>query len=106
MIYHLNMNIKIRQYIYLNELMSSIISKDSIQRLLKDVRQIIKHPLTDNNIFYDSNTNLPVIIIQENQLSFESAPTNITGTAINLKNIGWEPLISIENILDEIYFKE
>ena len=41
--------------------------------------------LKDNNIFYDSNTNLPVIIIQENQLSFESAPTNITGTAINLK---------------------
>ena len=30
----------------------SIISKDSINRLLKDVRQIMKHPLTDNNIFY------------------------------------------------------
>jgi GDP-mannose 4,6-dehydratase len=61
--------------------------------------------IKDNNIFYDSNTNLPVIIIQENQLSFESAPTNISGTATNLKNIGWEPLISIKNILDEIYFK-
>jgi GDP-mannose 4,6-dehydratase len=62
--------------------------------------------IKDNNIFYDSNTNLPVIVIQENQLSFESAPTNITGTANNLKNIGWEPLISIKNILDEIYFKQ
>ena len=62
--------------------------------------------IKDNNIFYDSNTNLPVIVIQENQLSFESAPTNITGTATNLKNIGWEPLISIKNILDEIYFKQ
>lgn len=62
--------------------------------------------IKDNNIFYDSNTNLPVIIIQENQLSFESAPTNISGTATNLKNIGWEPLISIKNILDEIYFKQ
>ena len=30
----------------------SIISKDNINRLLKDVRQILKHPLTDNNIFY------------------------------------------------------
>jgi ubiquitin-protein ligase len=30
----------------------SIISKDTISRLLKDVRQILKHPLTDNNIFY------------------------------------------------------
>jgi GDP-D-mannose dehydratase len=61
--------------------------------------------IKDNNIFYDSNTNLPVISIQENQLSFESALTNISGTATNLKNIGWEPLISIENILDEIYLK-
>uniref|UniRef100_A0A6C0I1X5 GDP-mannose 4,6-dehydratase n=1 Tax=viral metagenome TaxID=1070528 RepID=A0A6C0I1X5_9ZZZZ len=61
--------------------------------------------IKDNNIFYDTNTNLPVIIIQENQLSFESTPTNISGTSTNLKNIGWEPLIPIENILDEIYFK-
>lgn len=30
----------------------STISKDTISRLLKDVRQILKHPLTDNNIFY------------------------------------------------------
>lgn len=28
------------------------ITKDSINRLLKDVRQIMKHPLTDNNIYY------------------------------------------------------
>jgi len=35
-----------------------IIKKETIQRLLKDVKQIIKHPLTDNGIFYshdDSN---------------------------------------------------
>jgi ubiquitin-protein ligase len=32
--------------------MSQTISKDAITRLLKDVRQIIKHPLTDNNIYY------------------------------------------------------
>jgi len=28
------------------------ISKEAINRLLKDVRQIMKHPLTDNNIYY------------------------------------------------------
>ena len=28
------------------------ISKETISRLLKDVRQLIKHPLTDNNIYY------------------------------------------------------
>jgi len=32
--------------------MSIVISKDTIQRLLKDVKQIIKNPLTDNGIYY------------------------------------------------------
>ena len=31
---------------------SSIISKDSIQRLLRDVKHILQHPLTDNGIYY------------------------------------------------------
>jgi ubiquitin-conjugating enzyme E2 Z len=31
---------------------NTIISKDSIQRLLKDVKDIIKHPLTSNGIYY------------------------------------------------------
>jgi ubiquitin-conjugating enzyme E2 Z len=32
--------------------MSSIISKDTINRLIKDVKDIIKHPLIDNGIYY------------------------------------------------------
>lgn len=32
--------------------MSKIISKDSISRLLKDVKQIMKNPLTENGIYY------------------------------------------------------
>lgn len=32
--------------------MSTIISKDSIQRLLKDVKMIMKNPLTDQGIYY------------------------------------------------------
>jgi hypothetical protein len=32
--------------------MSTIISKETIQRLLKDVKQIIKNPLTDQGIYY------------------------------------------------------
>lgn len=31
---------------------SATISKETVHRLLKDVRQIIKHPLTDNGIYY------------------------------------------------------
>lgn len=32
--------------------MSSIISKDTINRLIKDVKDIIKHPLIENGIYY------------------------------------------------------
>ena len=62
--------------------------------------------IKDDNILYDSNTKLPIIIIEDHQISFEQEPTNISGTANNLKNIGWKPLVSIENILDEIYLKK
>lgn len=31
---------------------TKIITKETLQRLLKDVKQIIKHPLTDNGIYY------------------------------------------------------
>jgi ubiquitin-protein ligase len=31
---------------------TKIITKETMQRLLKDVKQIIKHPLTDNGIYY------------------------------------------------------
>jgi ubiquitin-protein ligase len=31
---------------------NKIIKKETIQRLLKDVKQIMKHPLTDNGIYY------------------------------------------------------
>ena len=29
-----------------------VISGDTVKRLLKDVRQVLKHPLTDNGIYY------------------------------------------------------
>jgi ubiquitin-protein ligase len=35
--------------------MTTFISKDTINRLLKDVKQIIKNPLTDNGIYYIHN---------------------------------------------------
>lgn len=31
---------------------AKVINKETMQRLLKDVRQIMKHPLTDNGIYY------------------------------------------------------
>jgi ubiquitin-protein ligase len=35
-----------------NNINTNVISKDSIHRLLKDVKDIIKHPLHDNGIYY------------------------------------------------------
>ena len=35
-----------------NSTSSKTIKKETVQRLLKDVRQIIKHPLTGNGIYY------------------------------------------------------
>lgn len=35
--------------------MTTFISKDTVNRLLKDVKQIIKNPLTDNGIYYIHN---------------------------------------------------
>jgi ubiquitin-protein ligase len=36
---------------------SKIIKKETIQRLLKDVKQVYKHPLTDNGIYYSHDEN-------------------------------------------------
>jgi len=35
-----------------SKVISKVITKETIQRLLKDVKQIIRHPLTDNGIYY------------------------------------------------------
>ena len=32
--------------------LTQVIQKETVQRLLKDIKQIIKHPLTDNGIYY------------------------------------------------------
>ena len=50
---------------------SKTISKDAINRLLKDVRQILKHPLTDNNIYYVGDRVGQIIILPYPQIEFE-----------------------------------
>ena len=36
----------------MNSSTTKVITKETVQRLLKDVKQIIKHPLTENGIYY------------------------------------------------------
>ena len=37
--------------------MTTIVSKDTIQKLLKDIKDIYKTPLTDNGIYYAHDDN-------------------------------------------------
>lgn len=55
-----------------------------------------------DNILREKNTGLEVVIIQDKQLGFDSAPTNIRGEATKLSALGWTPLISVADILGEL----
>jgi GDP-mannose 4,6-dehydratase len=51
------------------------------------------------NIYYEKNTSLPVIIIENNDKSIDNKAINIKGYPENLKKIGWSPKFSIDEIL-------
>jgi GDP-mannose 4,6-dehydratase len=55
-----------------------------------------------DNLLFDKVSGLEVVIIQDKQLVFDSTPTNIRGEATKLKELGWSPFNSIENILDDL----
>ena len=42
------------------------------------------------------------VVIKEKQLGFDATPINIRGDPKKLKGLGWEPLVSIDNILGEL----
>ena len=54
------------------------------------------------NILYETMTGLEVVVIQEKQLGFDATPINIRGNPKKLNALGWEPLVSMENILREL----
>jgi GDP-mannose 4,6-dehydratase len=51
---------------------------------------------------FEKKTGLQVLKIEDKQLCFDSAPTNIRGKAIKLKELTWIPFVSIENMLEEL----
>jgi GDP-mannose 4,6-dehydratase len=55
-----------------------------------------------DDTFYDKTLNIPILYVSNNKFGFDSNITKITGDANMLKNIGWIPKMSIDNILDEI----
>jgi GDP-mannose 4,6-dehydratase len=48
------------------------------------------------------NSGLPVLIIEDKQLGFDSTPTNIRGEAKKLKELGWKPVVTIDNVLEQL----
>jgi len=52
--------------------------------------------------FFDKNTGLQILEIEDIKLGFDTEPTNIRGEAKKLKNLGWRPSVSIDNILKEL----
>ena len=56
----------------------------------------------NDNALFDKMSGLEVLKIKDNQLGFDSTPTNIRGEAIKLKNLGWSPQKSSEIILHEL----
>ena len=54
------------------------------------------------NIFFEKETNMSVLVIENNKLWIDSIPINIIGNPTKLIGLGWNPKISIDNILEEL----
>jgi GDP-D-mannose dehydratase len=84
-----------------------LISADSsykVEKIVLDLYSAFNIVLEkrENNIYYDKESNLPAIrILTENQNGIETAPIHIYGYARKLRELGWVPKNSLEDILRE-----
>jgi GDP-mannose 4,6-dehydratase len=53
-----------------------------------------------DNSLYEISSKLKVVLIENKQFGFDSTPTNIRGEAKKLKELGWNPTVSIEMMLN------
>lgn len=53
-----------------------------------------------DNSLYEISSKLKVVLIENKQLGFDSTPTNIRGETKKLKDLGWNPTVSIEMMLN------
>ena len=56
--------------------------------------------VNNNNILYDDSSALPIVII-DNSKNLEAKSINIKGNPIKLTKLGWKPLITIDQLLEE-----
>jgi GDP-mannose 4,6-dehydratase len=59
------------------------------------------HLYWNNGNLYEIESNLPVVIIEKREKGLDECVTNIKGEPVKLQELGWNPTISIEEILDE-----
>jgi GDP-mannose 4,6-dehydratase len=50
----------------------------------------------------EKSSGFEILIIEDKHLGFDSTPTNIRGEAKKLKNLGWNPIITIDNVLEQL----
>ena len=55
-----------------------------------------------DNVLYELDSGLPVLVIEDKKIGFDSTPTNIRGNPKKLKELGWTPTVTINNILEEL----
>ena len=55
-----------------------------------------------DNVLYEQDSGLPVLLIEDKKIGFDSTPTNIRGNPKKLKELGWTPTVTINNILEEL----
>ena len=51
------------------------------------------------NTLYEKESGLTVLVIQENNSGLDSRPINIRGDSVKLGNLGWKPILSMNDIL-------
>jgi GDP-mannose 4,6-dehydratase len=57
------------------------------------------HIKKGENVLYEKESGLTLLVIQENNSGLDSRPIHIRGEANKLRNLGWKQLVSIEQIL-------
>jgi GDPmannose 4,6-dehydratase len=58
--------------------------------------------MRDDNTLCDKDGNCVVQIMVDGRLSFDDKPIHLRGHPIKLRQLGWNPFVSIDQILDEI----
>ena len=54
------------------------------------------------NKLYEKETELEILVINEQKIGFDTSPINIRGDATKLKHLGWKPFFSMDDILEDL----